>query len=330
MSNVSIDQIRALRAQDLNQLSLLLALLRTCSVSETARQLGVAQPSVSRSLERLRHTFDDRLLVRHGNDMARTTRGESLLPQLERLFSELNSQVFAREPANPASAARTLTIACNDYLQAMLAPAMQKQFARLAPLVKLRFTAPGHTRYGAIVDSGHADFVIGGECSAGELRTQQLFEEHFVGIVDRANTRVKKRLSFKDFCALRHVDHSPTGTYAIPALLDRRTAELGGKRDVAIVVTSAPAIVDMLVDTQMVSIWYSNVARVLQRQGLCEAVRLVPLGFDFVRAPVVLCWGNQSHDDAFLTWARGEIVKVAVRCWAADEGRAEEAELATS
>lgn len=330
MSHVSIDQIRALRAQDLNQLSLLLALLRTCSVSETARQLGLAQPSVSRSLDRLRQTFDDRLLVRHGNEMARTTRGELLLPQLERLFSELNSQVFAREPANPASAARTLTIACNDYLQALIAPALQKQFARLAPLVKLRFTAPGHTRYGAIVDSGHADFVIGGECSAGELRTQKLFEEHFVGVVDRHHARVKTALSFKDFCALRHIDHSPTGTYAIPALLDRRTAELGGKRDVAIVVTSAAAIVDMLRGTPMVSIWYSNVARVLQRQGLCEPVRLVPLGFDFVRAPVVLCWGNQSHDDAFLTWARTEIVKVAVDCWATEQEQHREMEPAMS
>lgn len=319
MSTISIDQIRALRGRDLNQLSLLLAMLRTCNVSETARQLGVAQPSVSRSLERLRGEFDDRLLVRHGNGMVRTTRGEALLPQLERLFAELNSQVFAREPESPASAARTLTIACNDYLQSLLAPTLQKYMARVAPLVKLRFTAPGHTRYGAIVDSGHADFVIGGECSAGELRTQKLFDEHFVAVVDKDNTHVKKRLSFKEFCALKHVDHSPTGTYAIPALLDRRTAELGGKRDTVIVVTSAPAIVEMLTGTGMVSIWYSNVARVLERQGLCKPVRIVPLNFDFVHAPVVLCWGNQSHDDPFLAWARGEIVQVVVNSWAVQD-----------
>ncbi len=319
MSTISIDQIRALRGRDLNQLSLLLAMLRTCSVSETARQLGVAQPSVSRSLERLRGEFDDRLLVRHGNEMIRTTRADVLLPQLERLFAELNSQLFAREPASPATAARTLTLACNDYLQMMLAPALQKHMARAAPLVKLRFTAPGHTRYGAIVDSGHADFVIGGECSAGELRTQKLFTEHFMAVVDKDHKGAQKKLSFKEFCTLRHVDHSPTGSYAIPAMLDRRTAELGGKRDTAIVVTSAQAILDMLAGTDMVSIWYSNVVRVLSRQGLCNDVRIVPLGFDFVRAPVVLCWGNQSHDDPFLAWARGQIAQVTAGCWAASQ-----------
>lgn len=323
VGTVSIDQIRALRERDLNQLSLLLALLRNCSVSESARQLGMAQPSVSRLLDKMRVEFDDRLLVRRGNEMVRTTRGEALLPQLENLFSELNAHVFAKEPASPETSIRTLTIACNDYLQSSLAPALQRHLAIAAPHVKLRFTAPGHTRYNAVLDSGHADFVIGAECSAGELRTQHLFDEHFVAVVDQKNTEVTDKLTFAQFCGLKHIDHSPTGTYAIPRLLDRRTSELGGRRDTEIVATSAPAILEMIEGTPMVSIWYSTVANVMTRLGQCRAVRIVDLDFDFIRSRIVLCWGNQSHDDPFMTWAREQIGSIVSSAWTGSSPRAE-------
>ena len=49
---------------DLNMLVILAQLLRTRSVTRTARHMGVSQPAISRSLAQLRELLGDPLLVR--------------------------------------------------------------------------------------------------------------------------------------------------------------------------------------------------------------------------------------------------------------------------
>ena len=55
---------------DLNMLVILAQLLRTRSVTRTARHMGVSQPAISRSLAQLRDLLGDPLLVRTGTGMA--------------------------------------------------------------------------------------------------------------------------------------------------------------------------------------------------------------------------------------------------------------------
>ncbi|MDT9170729.1 LysR family transcriptional regulator, partial [Escherichia coli] len=68
---------------DLNSLVILGLLLRTKSVTRTAQQLGVSQPSVSRSLAQLRSLLGDPLLVRTAGGMELTRRAEELAPSLQ-------------------------------------------------------------------------------------------------------------------------------------------------------------------------------------------------------------------------------------------------------
>jgi DNA-binding transcriptional LysR family regulator len=66
-----------------NLILVLAHLLKTKSVGSTAMMLGMmSQPSVSRHLAQLREAIQDPLLVRAGNQMARTPRGEELVGRL--------------------------------------------------------------------------------------------------------------------------------------------------------------------------------------------------------------------------------------------------------
>lgn len=318
MERLTLEQLRLLRERDLSQLALLLALLRTRSVSETARHLRMAQPSVSRALDRLRTDLGDRLLVRSGNAMVRTTKADMLLPRLELLFAELNDKVYVNEAFSPLTVSRTLTVACNEYLQALMAPAILRFMAIHAPLVTLRFTVSGHGGYDALVKGGIADMAICGERGAMDLRSVPIGRERFVAVVDCRNEAVGASLGLEAFCALTHIDHSPTEAVAVPGLISRRIAELGHRRRVLATMNSASAIAEVLRGSAHVSVWYRTVARVTRLDDPA-ALRVLPLAFDLLTSEIVLSWGEQTHEDRFQVWARREVARLAAEQLASSE-----------
>ena len=78
-----------LRSLDLNLLLVLDALLAERNVTRAAQRLHLSQPAMSNALARLRRHFDDPLLVRTGNRMAATARGESLAQPLREALQRL-------------------------------------------------------------------------------------------------------------------------------------------------------------------------------------------------------------------------------------------------
>ena len=90
-----------LREVDLNGLHTLYALLEERHVTRAAKRCFLSQPAMSRSLERLRESFGDELLIRTGRIYERTVRGEGLLRELQNLLPRLEALVRG-EPFDPA------------------------------------------------------------------------------------------------------------------------------------------------------------------------------------------------------------------------------------
>lgn len=64
---------------DINQISTLHVLLKTCSVKETAILLGMSQSAVSRDLQELRIVFGDPLLLKTKGGMVLSKKSEQIL-----------------------------------------------------------------------------------------------------------------------------------------------------------------------------------------------------------------------------------------------------------
>lgn len=89
---------------DLNALKSLFLLYRERSVTKAAVIAGVTQPSMSRTLNKLREVYNDRLFVRQKDELIATPKAELLMTRLSPLFEQISVVIDAAEPLEPDTA----------------------------------------------------------------------------------------------------------------------------------------------------------------------------------------------------------------------------------
>src|SRR5580765_3825530 len=104
----------ALAAIDLNLLVALDHLLEAKSVTGAARRAGTSQPSMSRTLARLREIFGDPLLVAMGRGMEATERGRELAPRVRAALASIRHVLAPQQPFEPSRDRAVFRIAASD------------------------------------------------------------------------------------------------------------------------------------------------------------------------------------------------------------------------
>jgi DNA-binding transcriptional LysR family regulator len=212
-----------LREVDLNLLSTLYALLEERHVTRAAKRCFLSQPAMSRSLERIRDTFGDELLIRTGRSYERTVRGEWLLRELENLLPRLEALVRG-EPFDPAQSRERLRVAVTDNGSMVLLPALTQRIRTAAPDITLEIVA-WHDRSFEDVEAGKIDLALSPLAALSPLETERLFKEDFVCLLGADHQLRARRFTLKQYLELSHV--------AVGAL-DRPLADLGLRRRVAL------------------------------------------------------------------------------------------------
>ena len=212
-----------LRQVDLNLLSTLYALLEERHVTRAAKRCFLSQPAMSRSLERIRDTFGDELLIRTGRTYERTVRGEWLLRELENLLPRLEALVRG-EPFDPAQSRERLRTAVTDNGSIVLLPALTQRIRTAAPDITLEIVA-WHDRSFEDVEAGKIDLALSPLAAPSPLETETLFKEDFVCLLGADHKLRSRRFTLKQYLELAHV--------AVGAL-DRPLADLGLRRRVAL------------------------------------------------------------------------------------------------
>ena len=212
-----------LRAVDLNLLSTLYALLEERHVTRAAKRCFLSQSAMSRSLERIRDTFGDELLIRTGRTYERTVRGEWLLRELENLLPRLEALVRG-EPFDPAQSRERLRVAVTDNGSIVLLPALTQRIRPAAPDVTLEIVA-WHDRSFEDVEAGKIDLALSPLAAPSPLETERLYKEDFVCLLGADHKLRSRRFTLKQYLELSHV---AVGT------LDRPLADLGLRRRVAL------------------------------------------------------------------------------------------------
>ncbi len=195
---------------DLNLLVPLDVLLQEQSVSRAATRLGLAQPTVSGTLARLRRHFDDPLLARVGNSYHLTPLAQQLRLRTARAIDEVQ-RVFASEDGfDPTTSQRTFVVHASDYAMAVVGPPVAQIVSETAHRVTLRF----EHHVSAITDDWlrTVDAMILPKGIVFDLPSLDLFTDGWVCLVDRENDRVGQSLTMTDVAEMPWVltYHGPT------------------------------------------------------------------------------------------------------------------------
>ena len=141
----------------LDRLEVLESLLRTKSPTASARELGVTQSAVSKTLAILRDELADPLLLRRGDTMVLTPRAERLLAPLSSSLNALRSVLAdTAEPSGPATA----TVALRDQFVVALGPAILRIVAKESPRTVVRFLAYERERVADDLARGSIDVAV--------------------------------------------------------------------------------------------------------------------------------------------------------------------------
>lgn len=123
---------------NLNLLISLYYLLQLKSVTAAAGAQHITQPAMSRNLSQLREIFQDKLMVRVGNSMQLTPRGEQLWTQLPDALNHLESLLIPSQ-FEPAGYHGEFNIATTDFITHDLMPPLLAKLQQDAPGISLHF-----------------------------------------------------------------------------------------------------------------------------------------------------------------------------------------------
>lgn len=175
------------RRLDLNLLVTLEALLIEQNVTRAAARLHLSQPAVSAQLSRLRDVFNDPLLIPAQRGMTPTVKALELLVPLRQALDRKGDRHYHLN-FEPATASLTVSIACTDYVQAVLIKHLVVAMRREAPGVRIALRVLDVPQLELQMTRGEVDLaVINMNGVPPALHSQHLYDESYVLIGRRGH-----------------------------------------------------------------------------------------------------------------------------------------------
>ncbi len=291
---------------DLDLLPVLDALLRRRNVTQAGQDVGLSQPAVSRALGRLRHLFDDPLLLRQAGAFSLTPKAERLAPQVAAALEQV-SALFRDTAFNPAVERRTVRLVAADVHTLLLVPEIMRRVSREAP--GLRLAVQGYGRETVTdLQQGRIDFAFALASSPLPPGTESLSlgEDRLALVMRRAHPLAAGPVAVEDLVRFPHAAVSIFGDGQ--SEIDAGLAARGLSREVTLTTPSFIAALAAIATTDCLTTLSEALAGRFEEQfGL--AIRPSPL----MTAPLsnTLVWDRLRSRDPALIWFRELVREVA-------------------
>jgi len=212
---------------------------------------------------------------------------------------------------------RTFVVRANEAFIGAFAIDLLSCMHAEAPGARLCFTAEGEEDVAALRE-GRIDLDIGVQGPTGpEVKTQALFQEHFVGIVNSRHDLCKGRVTAKRFAALSHIVASRRGIAQGP--VDHALARLGCSRRVAMIVPSHTSALDIVAQSDLVGTVPATLAERAVREQ--RAIQMFKLPFETSGLSIGQAWHPRHDADPAHRWLRSKIREVCRTATRADRGK---------
>lgn len=295
---------------DMNLLVALDALLAESSVTKAAERLRVGQPAMSATLGRLRRTFNDPLLVRTGRSLTLTPFAETLREPLTRVLLEIDGIVNVGSSFDPATDKRSFTVMASDYVALVLLRPLIERLQETAPGVQLRIRPVDGSDVLKRLGAGQVDLVIAPleflPAAAG-ARSERLFEDAFVCVVDSANPDPDPTTR-EEFARAPYLVSNQGSTSSI---VEARLDALGVARNVEMVANSFVMAPFLLPGTRLMTVIQAKLAALLM--GDDSTFRTFAPPVELERLVELMAWSPRQDADRGHQWLRAQIRALATQ-----------------
>lgn len=288
---------------DLNLLVVLDALLTEKNVTHAGRRIHLSQPATSAALARLRHSFQDELLVPVGGRMILTPLAQTVVKPVRTLLLQAQAVIGTKSQFDPTVSRRHFSIAVSDYVATVFMAETLASIQKQAPHVTFELV-PTSERAVEALEAGNLDFMIAPEIFASKLHPKMaLFEDTHTVIAWKKNSRVTTTISLADYLDLGHVAIH-VGEGAGPNFDEMYLRRLKFKRRAEVVTHSFDVVPHLVVGTDRIA---TVATRLAKKYARFLPLRLIPLPFALPPMGEILQWHKYHDQDPAYTWLRGAL-----------------------
>jgi DNA-binding transcriptional LysR family regulator len=287
---------------DLNLLVALDALLTEQSTTRAGKRINLSQPAMSCALARLRSYFNDPLLSQVGRNLVPTPLGASLAQPVRELLLRTEATLDSRPIFDPATARRTFKLLMSDYVSTVLMAEMTTRAEHIAPHLSFEVLPLGLNSISA-VESGDVDLLLmPDQFLPSGIRSEVLFEEHYVCVAWSGNTLVSDRITRAQYLQLGHVVARP-GAHPRrqPSVDELFFDRQGHERRVETVVGEFSVLPQYVVGSMRIATMHNRLA---QLYAGYMPLKILPLPFDLPMIREAAAWNRHRDQDLGLAWVR--------------------------
>ncbi len=291
-------------------LRVLVTLLTERNLTKVAIRMNQSQPAISAALHKLRLVFQDELLVRSGNAMVTTPRGQEVLGSARNALAEIDRLFTLGEVFDPLTTQQLFKIGCPDSMSTTVFLAgVVKDLHRQAPNARLMVhpLGPGYNFEQALAD-GELDVVIGNWPEPPEhLHIAPLLEDEMVCLMAANNPLARGTMTREQYLHAAHIVplHS-SSTHR--GLIDKHLAQLRVTRNARIIVPFLSMVPNMLMGTELIF--------TISRHFAEHYARMLPLAvvkcpIDYPLMHFYQIWHSRNQRSDAHRWMRSVLTEVA-------------------
>ncbi|ELO1776177.1 LysR family transcriptional regulator [Vibrio fluvialis] len=297
--------------QDLNLIPVFIAIFEELNLSKAAARLSVSQPAISKSLNKLRQSYNDQLFYRCKNGVTPTSLSEYIYPTLSSCYSDYMSTICSSSKFDLLNVRRTFTIGCISGANYDLIPALVEMISFLSPNISLEICPiSSKEHYTEKLRLQKFDLVI--DLHPGEstfLDSRKLLDvELVVGCSCRhprltGNTMTKEEYFYED--------HVSVYDWAKRAHLfgSNVLSELS-RRKIAYTATSMLDILPVISNSEMISIIPASVLK--KFSGFFD-LKMLPIPINELSTiSLYILWHPNRNEDCAHIWLR-QVIKNCVQ-----------------
>ncbi|MEO6269775.1 MAG: LysR family transcriptional regulator [Lautropia sp.] len=227
------------------QLEVFMVVMRTGSLSVAARELGVSQPAISKSLRLAEQAAGFVLFRRVRGQLFPSPEAETLLPQVERLSSDLDAISLLMRQLREGGAGSVTVAAPGSIAHPFLTPAVAR-FSREHPNIRVEVMILTTSSVAEHVARSQADFgVIHQPTDNPYVSGDVICEGEGVCVLPKRHPLAeRKSLSVRDLQKERIICYRDDT--AIGSLVREALSATGGRREVDIVINQSQQALDFV------------------------------------------------------------------------------------